>query len=89
MANYTFCCENCGEFTLWYKEMKGDKLENECPDCKRKSKRLFKPPMTFHMDNRVKSRIERGLEPRVVNKRDLPEKQKRKSNVSRPWQAGH
>ncbi|MEW9675770.1 zinc ribbon domain-containing protein [Lentibacillus sp. L22] len=89
MANYTFRCESCGEFTLWYQGMKGNKREAECPECKRKAKRLFKPPITFRMDSRVKKRVERGMEPRIVNKKDLPKGGKRKSTVSRPWQAGH
>jgi len=89
MANYTFLCESCGEFTLWYQGMRGNKREANCPDCDTVSKRMFKPPMTFRMDSRVKGRIERGMEPRVVKKEDMPKNRMKKPSVSRPWQAGH
>lgn len=89
MANYTFLCHTCGEFTLWYQGMKGNKQEAECPDCNIAAKRIFKPPITFRMDGQVKSRIERGMEPRVVKRDDLPRIPYKKPTISRPWQAGH
>lgn len=89
MANYTFHCSNCGEFTLWYQGMQGNRKEAECPDCTNVAKRMFKPPTTFRMDSRVKSRIERGMEPKVVKKEALPTNRTKRSSSSRPWQAGH
>ncbi|MBP1968347.1 thymidylate kinase [Virgibacillus natechei] len=89
MANHTFFCEGCGEFTLWYQGIRGNKQEANCPDCKTLAKRMFKPPITFRMDSQVKGRIERGMEPRVVRKDDMPKNRNKKQGVSRPWQAGH
>lgn len=88
MANYTFQCKKCGEFTLWYQGMHGNKQEAACPDCNTAAKRVFKPPITFRIDSRVKHTIEQGMEPKVVKREALP-KQIRKPSVSRPWQAGH
>ncbi|MFD1361866.1 zinc ribbon domain-containing protein [Lentibacillus salinarum] len=89
MPSYTFSCKKCGEFTLWFQHMRGTRQEVQCPECSEAAKRVFKPPITFNMDSRVKKRIEKGMEPRVVNKKDLPKNTKRNPTISRPWQAGH
>ncbi|HLR69381.1 FmdB family zinc ribbon protein [Virgibacillus alimentarius] len=89
MANYTFRCVKCGEFTLWYQGMRGNKREAYCPDCNTLSKRLFKPPITFRLDSRVKNRIESGMEPKIVKREDMPQNRKKRPNAARPWQAGH
>ncbi|KGX88207.1 zinc ribbon domain-containing protein [Pontibacillus litoralis] len=89
MPSYTFLCPDCGEFTLWYNHMRGSHQEAECAKCNQLSKRVYRAPMTNQMDNKVKSRMERGMEPRVVNRTDLPNSKKRVPSAPRPWQAGH
>lgn len=72
MANYTFRCENCGDFTEWHKSTQGNKQQAKCPDCNGIAKRVFMPPITFRMDSRVKRTIEGGMEPKLVKKENLP-----------------
>lgn len=90
MPFFTFRCPSCGDFSLWYKSSKGNNLEAECPSCSGASKRVFTPPNVYRMDHKLKQTIERGMEPRVVKKEDMPARSnKRKKRISRPWQAGH
>lgn len=89
MASYTFFCKTCGEFTEWHTSTNGNKQEMECPDCHVIARRMYKPPITFRMDSRVKNRIMRGMEPRVVKKEDLPTNPYMRTQTSRPWQTGH
>ncbi|WP_176224000.1 hypothetical protein [Thalassobacillus devorans] len=52
--------------------------------------RVFKPAQVFKMDGGLKKRFERGMEPRVVKKDEMPQKSaRRKSMANRPWQVGH
>jgi len=69
--------------------MRGNRQAAACPQCEVTAPRVFTPPMTFQMDSNVKKRIERGMEPRLVKRADMPKKQQQKKTVSRPWQAGH
>lgn len=94
MANYTFHCQQCGEFTEWHKNTKGNKQESQCPDCHRAAKRVFMPPITFRMDSTLKNTISKGMEPTLTKKADLPKVPikhaiRKKRPQLRPWQAGN
>jgi len=89
MPNYTFKCEECGEFTIWYAGMSGNREQASCPECNKEAKRVFLPPITFRMDSKVKGRVERGMEPRLVKREDMPKKAPSRPKAARPWQAGH
>lgn len=87
MAYYSFNCPKCGEFTEWHTSMAGQKTYSSCPQCNKQSKRVFKPAGTFKMDQKVIKRIEKGMEPRVVNKASITGKKLGSTSVkSRPWQ---
>ncbi|MBD8006775.1 zinc ribbon domain-containing protein [Bacillus norwichensis] len=90
MPSYTFYCDDCGEFTLFFKSMEGNKESTDCPICSSASKRVFLPPNLYSMPNALKSRIEKGMEPRRMTREELGTKklpQKRSAVASRPWQA--
>ncbi|WP_217586148.1 zinc ribbon domain-containing protein [Lentibacillus saliphilus] len=93
MAYFTFSCPQCGEFTEWHTSLKGKKDVAHCPECETLSKRVFRPPLTYRMDSRVKQTIEQGMEPKLVKKENMvgtPIQQavQSKPRLSRPWQAG-
>lgn len=94
MANYTFKCQDCGEFTEWHKNTKGNKQISECPECQSEATRVFMPPITFKMDSKLKNVIASGMEPTLTKKEDLPKIpikhaiRKRRPQL-RPWQAGN
>lgn len=83
MPNYTYTCENHGEFTL-NQSMHDNHDFAVCPDCNQKSNRVFIPFGTTKIDSKLKKRIEAGQTPRLVSQKQLPNKQKQPSN-KRPW----
>ncbi|MFD1706983.1 FmdB family zinc ribbon protein [Siminovitchia sediminis] len=90
MPSYTFRCETCGDFTLHFKTMSGNKGSAECPACGTASKRIFLPPNLYSMSSQLKSRIERGMEPRRMTREELGTRRlpiKRSPVANRPWQA--
>jgi hypothetical protein len=67
--------------------MAGQKAYSSCPQCDKQSKRVFKPAGIFKMDQKVKNRIEKGMEPRVMSKASITGKKLGNPSVtSRPWQ---
>ena len=90
MPYYSFRCQDCGEFTVWHRSSKGNKLEEECPTCSNIAKRVFTPPTVYRMDGKLKQTIESGMEPKLVKKENMPVKpKKRAAGAARPWQTGH
>lgn len=91
LPSYTFHCEDCGEFTLFLKTMSGNKENRDCPNCKKESQRVYMPPNLFSISKEVRTRIEKGMEPRRMTKEELgPRQPKRKQSLSnRPWQVGN
>ncbi|WP_313802405.1 zinc ribbon domain-containing protein [Cytobacillus sp.] len=90
MPSYTFCCQNCGDFTLFFTSMTGKKDRAACPDCLEESSRVFFPPNLFSYSNELRTRMERGMEPRKMKREELgPKQKKRNKSVSRPWQVGN
>lgn len=90
MPNYTFRCENCGDFTLFLRSMEGNKGSADCPECGLEAKRVFMPPNLYSMPNALKSRIEKGMEPRRMTREELGTRmlpKKRSPVANRPWQA--
>ncbi|QHW37740.1 zinc ribbon domain-containing protein [Staphylococcus ursi] len=88
MPNYSYTCTNCGTFTI--RQRISERHETApCPSCQQIAKREFVPFQTYKMDGRVKQRIEKGQQPRLVKKEDLPKKPPRAPQVTRPWMAGH
>jgi hypothetical protein len=89
MAQFTFKCRTCGTFESWM-AAKGARIsEAPCPSCGEASGRVFQPVHLSKMDAKVKSRIESGMQPKTVERKDLPVKQRHLPRASRPWQAGH
>ncbi|MGG4267692.1 zinc ribbon domain-containing protein [Peribacillus simplex] len=89
MPSYTFNCSQCGEFTLFFKSMADYKGTAQCPDCHQGASRVYQPPNLFSHSKEIRTRIERGMEPRRMTKEELgPKQSKRKPQVSRPWQVG-
>lgn len=89
MPSYTFCCQNCGDFTLILKTMTGKKDRAECPDCLEESTRVYLPPNLFSYSKELRTRFEKGMEPRRMTREELGPKQKIKNkSASRPWQVG-
>ncbi|MED3551998.1 FmdB family zinc ribbon protein [Cytobacillus praedii] len=90
MPSYTFCCQNCGDFTLILKTMTGKKDRTECPDCLEESTRVYLPPNLFSYSKELRTRFEKGMEPRRMTREELGPKQKIKNkSASRPWQVGN
>ncbi|MED3573223.1 FmdB family zinc ribbon protein [Cytobacillus praedii] len=90
MPSYTFCCQNCGDFTLILKTMTGKKDRAECPDCLEESTRVYLPPNLFSYSKELRTRFEKGMEPRRMTREELGPKQKIKNkSASRPWQVGN
>lgn len=90
MPSYTFRCDDCGEFTLFFRSMDGNKESADCPTCSLVSKRVFLPPNLHSMPHALKSRIEKGMEPRRMSREELGTRRlpkKRPAMASRPWQA--
>ncbi|HLQ72997.1 MAG TPA: zinc ribbon domain-containing protein [Bacillota bacterium] len=92
MANYTFSCPNCGEFTEWHTSMQGNKQISSCPECEAEAKRVFLPPITFRMNSKLKTTIAEGMEPKLMTKDELPKVPlkkvtRRRRETPRPWQA--
>lgn len=89
MAQFTFKCRTCGTFESWI-AAKGARInEALCPLCGETSARVFQPVHLSKMDAKVKSRIENGMQPKTVQRKDLPVQQRQKQRTPRPWQAGH
>lgn len=90
MGYYTFLCNSCGEFTEWHKSILGQKDYAFCPNCQHEAARVFKPPLALRMDSSLKKRIERGMEPRIVCKNKLQNRNVKRNGIQkRPWQVGH
>ncbi|VEF49484.1 putative regulatory protein, FmdB family [Bacillus freudenreichii] len=90
MPSYTFRCNDCGEFTLFFKSMEKNLGSAECPSCSSESKRVFLPPNLYSMPHALKSRIEKGMEPRRMSREELGTRRlpkKRPAVANRPWQA--
>lgn len=88
MPNYTYECPDCAEFTI-RQSMNANHDEAECPKCGQRSTRVFSAPQTGRMDSKLKKRIERGQEPRLIKGKDLPKQQKKPNKNARPWMTGH
>lgn len=89
MPSYTFRCEDCGDFTLFFKSMSGNKETAECPDCHSVSTRVFFTPNLHSLSRAVSSRIEKGIEPQRMTRAELgPKQPTKKKKVNRPWQVG-
>lgn len=88
MPSYTFCCQNCGDFTLFLKSMTGKKDRAECPECLEESARVYLPPHTFSYSKELRTRVEKGMEPRRMTREELGPKQQRRNKLAanRPWQ---
>ncbi|MFT4413754.1 zinc ribbon domain-containing protein [Fredinandcohnia humi] len=87
MPSYTFHCNECGEFTLFFKSSTGNRSIAECPICQLESNRVFFPPNLFSYSKELRTRIEKGMEPRRMTREELGSKPKRKQQPSgRPWQ---
>ncbi|MGE8206865.1 FmdB family zinc ribbon protein [Heyndrickxia sp. NPDC080065] len=90
MPSYTFHCNNCGEFTLFFSSMSGNKSHAKCPNCQLDSNRVYLPPNLYSYSQEIRTRIEKGMEPRIMTKEELgPKMIKRNSNLQRPWQVGN
>ncbi|KIL76275.1 zinc ribbon domain-containing protein [Bacillus badius] len=90
MPSYTFNCSQCGEFTLFFTSAAGNRGAAQCPECQQESSRVYLPPYLFSYSKEVRTRVERGMEPRRVTREELgPKQRKVKPQVSRPWQVGH
>ena len=62
----------------------------QCPDCQQVASRVYQPPNLYSYSKEVRTRVEKGMEPRRMTKEELGPKQiKRKTQISRPWQVGH
>ena len=89
MPSYTFRCKDCGEFTLFFKSMSGNKETIKCPDCSIEAKRVFLAPNLQSLSKELSSRIEKGMEPQRMTRKELGAKTpKKKATVNRPWQVG-
>lgn len=90
MAYYTFKCNVCGEFTEWHRSTKGNKQYSTCPTCDAIAKRVFKPPIVYRLDKKLKHTIEKGKEPQIRTKEQLTttaiQKVIKRSQSARPWQ---
>ncbi|QQZ07606.1 zinc ribbon domain-containing protein [Heyndrickxia vini] len=90
MPSYTFHCKTCGNFTLFFSTMKGNKSHANCPNCSLESNRVYYPPNLYSYSKELRTRIERGMEPRKMTIEELgPKRTKKSSNLQRPWQVGH
>ncbi|KAB2336644.1 zinc ribbon domain-containing protein [Cytobacillus depressus] len=91
MPSYTFQCQDCGEFTLFFKTMSGNKEKADCPQCQNESARVFFAPNLSSMSKPLKSQIEKGMEPRRMTRDELGKNStpiRKKPSISRPWQMG-
>ncbi|MDZ5783478.1 zinc ribbon domain-containing protein [Marinococcus luteus] len=89
MAQFTFECRTCGTFESWIMSKGARVNEAPCPSCAETARRIFRPVHVPRMDAKVKSRIESGMQPKTVQRKDLPAKQTTMQRTPRPWQAGH
>ncbi len=70
--------------------MTGKKDRAECPDCLEESTRVYLPPNLFSYSKELRTRFEKGMEPRRMTREELGPKQKIKNkSASRPWQVGN
>lgn len=90
MPSYTFNCSDCGEFTLFFQSMSGNRDRAHCPSCEKESKRVYFAPNLASMSKPLKNRIEQGMEPRRMTRDELNKNPKirKKPTVNRPWQVG-
>ena len=90
MPSYTFYCNDCGEFTLFFQSMSGNRERAHCPACEKDSKRVYFAPNLASMPNSLKNRIEKGMEPRKMTRDELNTNPKirKKPTTNRPWQMG-
>ncbi|MBM7715807.1 zinc ribbon domain-containing protein [Siminovitchia sp. FSL H7-0308] len=88
MPSYTFRCNDCGEFTLVFRNMEGNRGSAGCPECGMLAKRVFLPPNLYSMPQVLKTRIENGMEPRRMSRKELGPSipRKRTPSINRPWQ---
>ena len=88
MPNYSYTCESCGTFTI--RQRISEQHETAlCPSFQHTARREFVAFQTYNMDPRVKRRIERGQQPRLVKRDALPVQQRQSQQMARPWMAGH
>ncbi|MBX5318820.1 MULTISPECIES: zinc ribbon domain-containing protein [Staphylococcus] len=88
MPKYTYDCSTCGPFTM-RQSMNEQNDYAYCPHCGDTSTRVFNAFQTYKMDGKLKQRIEKGQQPRVVTKDKLPTNKRKKATQGRPWMAGH
>ncbi|WP_086428986.1 FmdB family zinc ribbon protein [Staphylococcus cornubiensis] len=88
MPNYSYTCKNCGTFTIRQRISEQHETAS-CPSCQHTAKREFVAFQTYKMDTRVKQRIEKGQQPRLVKRENLPKKRTQAPQMTRPWMAGH
>ncbi|MGM7635223.1 FmdB family zinc ribbon protein [Bacillus sp. Hm123] len=91
MPSYTFRCQACGDFTLFFKSMSGSKGQADCPECENESVRVYAPPLVSTSSKELMNRIERGMEPQRMTREQLGPKQTKKKpqTANRPWQVGN
>ncbi|MFJ7935825.1 zinc ribbon domain-containing protein [Sporosarcina sp. NPDC096371] len=89
MPSYTFHCTDCGQFTVFFKSMAGNKEHTACPNCKLESKRVYCAPNVYSLSRELSSRIEKGMEPQIMTREQLGTSKKgKKASANRPWQVG-
>ncbi|SDK90523.1 FmdB family zinc ribbon protein [Lacicoccus qingdaonensis] len=85
MPQYTFKCEQCGEYDVW-KSMNDNLASDECPGCSGESSRVFTLFNVSRMDSKIVKRIDEGMKPKVVKRDQLPQSNIRKKETNpRPW----
>lgn len=88
MPRYSYHCPQCGDFTV-QQSMNEQHDTFNCPTCDTTAQRVFQAFQTYHMNQKLKKRIERGQEPRVMTKNQLPTMRTKTFTGGRPWMAGH
>ncbi|MFB7157147.1 MULTISPECIES: zinc ribbon domain-containing protein [unclassified Lysinibacillus] len=89
MPSYTFRCNDCGEFTLFFKSMAGNKDKSTCPICQLESNRVYFAPNVYSLSRALSSQIEKGMEPQIMSREELgANKPRKKAGANRPWQFG-
>lgn len=102
MPRYDYLCEQCGSFIQWLKISEVTDCV-DCPECQKQSKRLYSAPGLIFTPQALRQRIERGVEPKVVQKESHghhgagcshghaqgQHAPARQHGSKRPWMVGH
>lgn len=85
MPQYTFKCNDCGEYDVW-KSMSEDLARDRCPGCSSETYRVFTLFNVSQMDAKLVKKIDEGMMPKVVKREELPKGNIRKKEKNpRPW----